>query len=75
MTSDQSQQPIQLDEWITPREAAELIDVTPHQVRHLARNGIVKARKFGRAWMIHRASAEAYAETDRRPGPKMGRQS
>jgi excisionase family DNA binding protein len=56
--------------WITTREAAELIGVTSNQVRHLARTGIIKTRKFGRAWMINRASAETYAASDRRPGPK-----
>jgi len=59
-----------LDDWITPQEASELIGVTPNQVRHLARTGTIKARKFGRAWMINRASAQAYAASDRRPGPK-----
>ena len=59
-----------LDDWITPREAAELISVTPHHVRHLARTGIIDARKFGHAWMVNRASAETYAARERRPGPK-----
>ncbi len=59
-----------LDDWITPREAAELIGVTPHHVRHLARTGTIEARKFGHAWMVKRASAEAYAVKERRPGPK-----
>ena len=59
-----------LDDWITPREASELIGVTPNQVRHLARTGTIEAQKFGHAWMIKRASAQAYAASDRRPGPK-----
>ncbi len=59
-----------LDEWITPAEAAEIIGVTPYQVRHLARVGIVEARKFGRAWMIKRESAQTYAAQERHPGPK-----
>jgi excisionase family DNA binding protein len=59
-----------LDDWITPREASELIGVTPNQVRHLARQGAIEAQKFGHAWMINRASAQAYATIDRRPGPK-----
>jgi excisionase family DNA binding protein len=59
-----------LDDWVTAREAAELIGVTPNQVRHLAREGTIDARKFGHAWMINRASAQAYAASDRRPGPK-----
>lgn len=61
---------VRLDDWITPREAAELIGVTPYQVRHLARTGILEGRKFGYAWMISRASAEAYAASDRHPGPR-----
>ena len=59
-----------LGDWITPREASELIGVTPNQVRHLARTRAIEARKFGHAWMVNRASAEAYAASDRRPGPK-----
>jgi excisionase family DNA binding protein len=59
-----------LGDWITPQEASELIGVTSNQVRHLARTGTIEAQKFGYAWMINRASAEAYAASDRRPGPK-----
>jgi len=56
--------------WITPREAAEFIGVTPHQVRHLARIGALEARRFGRAWMLKRTSVEEYAASERRPGPR-----
>ncbi len=59
-----------LDDWITPGEAAELIGVTSDHARHLARTGIIKARKFGHAWMLERAAVEAYASSERRPGPK-----
>lgn len=59
-----------LDDWITPREAAELTGVTPHHVRHLARTGTIEARKFGHAWMVRRASVEAYAAREHHPGPK-----
>ena len=58
------------EDWITTREAAKVIGVTANQVRYLAREGIIETRKFGRAWMISRAAAEAYAASDRRPGPK-----
>ncbi|MBN1136838.1 MAG: helix-turn-helix domain-containing protein [Anaerolineae bacterium] len=57
-------------DWITPREAADLIGVTPHHIRHLARKSIITGRKFGHAWMIERTSAETYAATEHRPGPK-----
>lgn len=59
-----------LDDWITPREAAELIGVTSDHVRYLARTGTIEARKFGHAWMLKRAAVEAYAASERRPGPK-----
>jgi excisionase family DNA binding protein len=61
---------VALDDWITPREAAELLGVTQQQARHLARTEVIQARKFGRAWMMLRASVEAYAQTARHPGPK-----
>ena len=69
MTSDLNDHLV-VDEWITPREAAVLIGVTPNQVRHLARQGTIEARKFGHAWMINCASAQAYAASEHRPGPK-----
>lgn len=59
-----------LNDWITPGEAAELIGVTPHHVRHLARTGTIEARKFGHAWMVERTSVEAYAAREHHPGPK-----
>lgn len=59
-----------LENWITPREAASLIRVTADHVRHLARAGVIEARKFGHAWMLQRAAVEAYAAAERRPGPK-----
>jgi hypothetical protein len=59
-----------LDDWITAQEASELIGVTPNQVRHLARQGTIQARKFGHVWMILRSSAQIYAASDHRPGPK-----
>jgi excisionase family DNA binding protein len=59
-----------LADWITPREAAELIRLSQQQVRHLARTGVLEARKWGRGWLIKRTSAEAYARTEHLPGPK-----
>jgi len=59
-----------LGDWITPREAAEMLGVTPHHVRYLARTGTLEARKFGHAWLVKRASVEDYAAGEHRPGPK-----
>ena len=60
------------DDWITAKQASEIIGVTDHQVRYLIRQGKLEAKKFGWAWMINRQSAEDYARTDRKPGPKSG---
>jgi len=69
MSERDGSDPLNLGGWITPREAAEIIGVTPHHVRYLARQGLVEAQKFGYAWMIKRASAKAYAAQEHRPGP------
>jgi len=54
--------------WITTAEAAALTGYTPALIRHLARNKHIKARKFGRDWMIERKSVQSYAEEMRRLG-------
>lgn len=58
------------EEWITTTEAAQLIDVTVAHINHLLRDEKIKGKKFGRFWMVERASAEAYAAKNRKPGPK-----
>ena len=70
MTDPGGPEDLVLDGWITPQEASEMLDVTAQHIRHLAREGLIKARKFGYAWMVKQSSVEAYATTDRRPGPK-----
>lgn len=57
-------------EWITTREAATLIGVSIHHISYLLRQGLIQGQKFGNFWMVDKASAEAYAATDRRTGPK-----
>ncbi len=57
-----------LGKWITTTEAAELTGYTGALIRYLARNGHVKAQKFGRDWMIDRQSVIAYAEEMQRLG-------
>jgi excisionase family DNA binding protein len=57
-------------EWITTEEAAQIVGVTPHQIRHLLRERVLQGQKFARSWMVSRASAEKYAATERKPGPK-----
>jgi excisionase family DNA binding protein len=49
-------------EWITTAEAAELTGYDVTHVRYLIREGHIRGQKFGRDWMVHRKSAQAYAE-------------
>jgi excisionase family DNA binding protein len=58
------------EEWITTQEAAEIIGVSIKQVSHLLLNGRIKGKKFGRFWMVDKQSAEEYAASNRKPGPK-----
>ncbi len=58
------------EEWITTNEAAEIIGVSLKHVTYLLRTGKVKGKKFGRFWMVDRASVEEYAAIERKPGPK-----
>ncbi len=62
-------------EWITSQQAARMIGVTTDHVAYLVREGMVSAQRFGRVWMVSRASALAYAQAERRPGPKPGTRS
>lgn len=62
-----------MDEWISVEEAAHLSGYHVQHVRELARDGRVKARRFGRlAWQIERASLDAYVEAMRQRGEKRG---
>ncbi len=70
MTKPDDPEHLALGDWITTLEAAQIIGVTTNHVRYLAKLGVIESRRFGRAWMINRASAEVYAATDRRTGPK-----
>ncbi len=63
------------DEWITTKEASELSGYHPEHMRRLIREGLVKARKFGIVWQVHRASLLAYLRAaeqseDKRRGAK-----
>ena len=59
-----------MDEWLTVADAAKLIDVDPDWIRKLCQRKVIECKKFGHVWMVSRASVEAYAKTDRKPGPK-----
>jgi excisionase family DNA binding protein len=58
------------EEWITTREAAEIVGVSIKQISYLLINGRIKGKKFGRFWMVDKRSAKEYAALERKPGPK-----
>lgn len=50
---------------MTTREAAEILGVAPESVARLAKRGILKGERFGRAWMVYRSSVEEYLERNK----------
>lgn len=48
--------------WIPTREAAELLGVSRQRVGVLIRKKQLKAKMFGRVWMVSRASCEKRAD-------------
>lgn len=56
--------------YVTSNEAAEIANVTPGRIRQLLVEGRLKAKRLGRDWFIKRESIEAYAQSNRKPGPK-----
>lgn len=60
-----------MEDWITTTEAAQLSGYDPEHVRRLARAGKIKARKWGRDWMIDGKSLLEYRKREgRRPKKK-----
>lgn len=49
----------------TAKEAADLLRMTPGNVRRLCREGILGASHPGRAWLIPQASIDGYLEIRR----------
>lgn len=59
-----------MPDWITVKQAADILIVKPDRVRKLCRAGKLKTERFGRAWMVSRESVIDYKKTYRKPGPK-----
>jgi hypothetical protein len=74
MQQDQYQHPvIQTDffpEEIRTVAAAERYDLTSSYVARLAREGLVRARRVGRDWVIDEVALRNYLRERRKPGPK-----
>ena len=57
-------------EEISTVAAAERYHLTPSYVARLARTHIVRARKFGRDWIVDEEALRGYLAQPRKPGPK-----
>lgn len=48
-----------MKDWITVKEAGEILEVTPRQVINRIHRGKLKAKKDGRVWLVHASLKEA----------------
>jgi len=58
------------EEWITTREASELLNVTDAHVRYLLSQGKLEGRKFGHVWAVTHRSVLHYLANRPKPGPR-----
>jgi excisionase family DNA binding protein len=59
-----------MEGYVSSAVAAEIIGCTDGRVCQLCRAGKLTAEKIGRDWLVQKASAEEYAKSERKPGPK-----
>ncbi|HLJ36102.1 MAG TPA: DUF6166 domain-containing protein, partial [Ktedonobacteraceae bacterium] len=57
-------------EEIATADAAEKYQLSPGYLARLARTGTVRARRFGRDWIIDETALRAYLAQPRKPGPR-----
>ena len=57
-------------EEISTVAAAERYRLTPSYVARLARTHVIRARKFGRDWIVDEEALRAYLAQPHKPGPK-----
>lgn len=60
----------QFQEEISTVAAAEKYHLTPSYIARLARTHVIRARKFGRDWIIDEAALRDYLAQPRKTGPK-----
>jgi len=58
------------EEWITTIEAKSLTKYNAEHIRRLVRAGKIKAKKWGKEWMVEKNSLLSYLENDGR-GPRI----
>lgn len=54
---------------ITAQEAARITGYTEHNIRKLARSGVIQAERFGKMWMLDEDAVRAYVAQMRTLGP------
>lgn len=59
-----------LDDWLSTTEAAQISGYHIEYIRRLVRRGQISARKWGKDWMLDKASFYEYLKKDKKPGPK-----
>ena len=59
-----------LDGWISTTEAAQISGYHIELIRRLVRSGQNHARKWGKEWMVDKASFFEYLKKEKKPGPK-----
>jgi len=60
---------VELEQWISTEQAAELSDYRVEYVRQLCRQSRIEAQKIQRDWLISRESLLAYRRRMDRLGP------
>ena len=60
-----------VDELITLPEAAETSGLSHSHLRKLVRTGGIWGKRFGQTWVTTEKAVRKYLARDRRPGPKI----
>ncbi|MDR1660398.1 MAG: helix-turn-helix domain-containing protein [Desulfovibrio sp.] len=57
-------------EFLTTTQAAEIVGVKVRAIQAAISSGRLPAVKMGRDWMLAKTDVEAFAASERKPGPK-----
>lgn len=64
-----------LSGWITAKEAAEMLNLTPRRVNDFLRSGRLSAMRVGRNWFIRRKDVLDFSGIKRKPGRPIPKES
>jgi hypothetical protein len=59
-----------MEDYVSTDRAAEIIKCSPRRVRQLLNFKKLVGYRLGRDWFVLKESAERYAKSKRKPGPK-----